>query len=197
MTSTRIRALEAALDLLGTGGLRALTHARVDDRAGLPKGSTSNHFRTRAALLAGVADWLGERGMSEVSAPPVPRTAEELVTMLCDLIGYQTGPDRVITTARLVLFMEASHNPDVQAALTRGHQGLRTWTVSVLAGLGAPDPQAAADALMTCCDGLIMHNIAWRDDTDPRPAVELVVRAALAGPRVASGATGPAPRSRR
>jgi DNA-binding transcriptional regulator YbjK len=37
------------LKLLGTEGLRALTHARVDECAGIPKGSTSNYFRTRAA----------------------------------------------------------------------------------------------------------------------------------------------------
>lgn len=39
------------IELLGTQGLRALTHGRVDARAGLPRGSTSNHFRTRQALL--------------------------------------------------------------------------------------------------------------------------------------------------
>ena len=42
MTPTKVRVLEAAVELLGTEGLRSLTHARVDERAGLPKGSTSN-----------------------------------------------------------------------------------------------------------------------------------------------------------
>ena len=50
MTS-KTRALDAAIDLLGTQGLRALAHTRVDERASLPKGSTSNYFRTRQALF--------------------------------------------------------------------------------------------------------------------------------------------------
>ena len=33
MTSARNRILAAAIDLLGTGGARALTHRRVDERA--------------------------------------------------------------------------------------------------------------------------------------------------------------------
>ena len=59
--TTRNRALEAAVELLGAEGVRALTHARIDDRAGLPSGSTSNSFRTRRALLGGVVDWIAER----------------------------------------------------------------------------------------------------------------------------------------
>ena len=46
--------MNAAVELVGGQGIRALTHARVDAQAGLPLGSTSNHFRTRAALVAGL-----------------------------------------------------------------------------------------------------------------------------------------------
>jgi DNA-binding transcriptional regulator YbjK len=38
MTATKVRVLDAAIDLVGTEGLRALTHARVDERAGVPNG---------------------------------------------------------------------------------------------------------------------------------------------------------------
>lgn len=68
VTSTRTRALDAAIDLLGTEGLRALTHGRVDERAGIPKGSTSNYFRTRAALLSGVVARIVERELPPVDA---------------------------------------------------------------------------------------------------------------------------------
>ena len=65
MASTRDRALDAAVELVGEQGIRALTHARVDERAGLPKGSTSNWFRTRDALVAGVITWLAESERAE------------------------------------------------------------------------------------------------------------------------------------
>ena len=76
VTPTKVRVLEAAVELLGTEGLRALTHARIDAQAGVPKGSTSNYFRTRAQLLIGVSDWIGmaSRGAG-ASSWPVPTTS--------------------------------------------------------------------------------------------------------------------------
>ena len=180
MTTTRTRALDAAIDLVGTTGLRALTHARVDERAGLPKGSTSNYFRTRAALLAGVVERIVERELPQVEeAGTLPATADELVDALCGLLDATTDAGRTLTTARLVVFLEASHDADLREALARGRRAMESATVRVLARLGASNPEAGAAAIMACSEGLILHRIARHDATDPRPAIELVVRAAL------------------
>ncbi len=179
MTSTRARALNAAIDLLGTGGLRALTHARVDERAGLPRGSTSNYFRTRAALLTGVIDWMVEREMPDVGAAVIPVSAAEFVDSLCGLLEYTTHSNRTLTTARLVLFMEASHDATLREALSRGRAAMESSIVPALARLGAHDPQTAAAAIAACFEGLILHRIARHDDTDPRPIFDLLVRAIL------------------
>lgn len=45
-----------AIVVLADGGARALTHQAVDRHAGLPAGSTSYYFRTRAALIAAVVE---------------------------------------------------------------------------------------------------------------------------------------------
>ena len=103
MTPTRTRALDAAIDLVGTEGLRSLTHARVDERADLPKGTTSNYFRTRAALLNGVVERIVEREMPGVGAAFSPSSVDDFVDALCRWFAYATGPNRVLTTARLVL----------------------------------------------------------------------------------------------
>jgi len=180
VVSTRTRALDAAIDLVGTQGLRALTHARVDERAGIPKGSTSNYYRTRQARLSGVLDRLLELEMPEVgAATSYPASAADFVDALCGLLDYTTGINRTRTTARLVLFMEASHDPALQAKVARGRVAMEASALVVLARLGAHDPHAAATAVMACSEGLILHRIARHDDTDPRPAFELVVRAAL------------------
>ena len=177
---TKVRALDAAIDLVGTEGLRALTHARVDERAGLPRGSASNHYRTRAALLAGVVDHMVERELAELAGAGSPRSAPEFVDALCGFIEYSTGPNRVHTSARLALFIEASHNALLAQAISRGRAAMESWLVPVLARLGAGHPQVAADAVAACVEGLLLHRIARHDDSDPRPAIELVVNAALA-----------------
>jgi AcrR family transcriptional regulator len=179
MTSPKDRALDAAIDLLGTEGLRALTHARVDERAGLPKGSTSNYFRTRAALLIGVVDWIVEREMPAVGAAFSPASAAEFVDAMCGLFEYTTSVNRTLTTARLVLFMEASHNPAVRKAVSRGRAAMEASVIPALAQLGASDPRTAAATIASCYEGLILHRIARHDTTDPRPTFELLMKAAL------------------
>jgi AcrR family transcriptional regulator len=178
-TTTRTRALDAAIDLIGTAGLRALTHARVDERAGLPKGSTSNHFRTRAALLCGVADRMTEQELGAFAHPAAPTSPDELVELLVGMLDYTTGANRTLTTARLVLFMEASHDHALRAVISRGHAAMRSWFGPMLAGVGIREPWAAADLLMSYADGLILNRIALGDDTDPRPALHRIVMAAL------------------
>ena len=180
MTSTRTRALNAAIELLGTEGLRALTHARIDERAGIPRGSTSNYFRTRAALLSGVMDAMVDREMADYPHVPAPTTAEECVDWLVVLLEHVTVRNRTLTTARLVMFMEASHDPDIREAVSKGRAAMESWFVPTVARLGARDPQTAAYTIAACFEGLVLHRIARHDATDPRPAFELVVRAALA-----------------
>jgi DNA-binding transcriptional regulator YbjK len=179
VTTPRARALDAAIDLLATEGLRALTHARVDERAGIPKGSTSNYFRTRAALVRGVADALLEHDLSRAGVVFAPASAGEMVEGLAGLFEYLTVVARTHTTARLMLFMEASHDATLREVLTQGRTAMEAALVAALARLGATDPVAGAAAIAACSEGLILHRIARHDTSDPRPALELVVTAAL------------------
>lgn len=180
MSSIRERALDAAIELLGTHGLKAVTHRRIDQQAQLPPGSTSNYFRTRDALLTGVFDAIVEREMAGARPAFIPRTIEEFLDGLVALFDRTTRDQRVLTSARLVLFMEASHDPALRDALWRGRTIIAATLEPVLQGLGARDPQTAAGAIMACAEGLILHRKARHDDTDVRPIFDLVVRAAVA-----------------
>ena len=46
--------------VLAEHGSRGLTHGQVDRYAGVPEGTTSYYYRTRAALLRGVGKRVGE-----------------------------------------------------------------------------------------------------------------------------------------
>jgi DNA-binding transcriptional regulator YbjK len=174
------RALDAAVELVGTEGIRALTHARVDTGAGLPKGSTSNYYRTRAALLAGVLDWIVQRELESVASSTVePQTVDDFIDAFCALIEYTTGPARTLTRARLSIFMEASHMPELQHSISRGRAALEAALIGTFTRLSAADPVDAALAAMACAEGIILHRVARGDTTDPRPVVSLVIRGAV------------------
>ncbi|KWX25656.1 hypothetical protein AFM11_03150 [Mycolicibacterium wolinskyi] len=53
--------------MLGAEGSRGLTHPRLDRHAGLPAGTTSYYFRTRKALLHGVAERITELDLADLS----------------------------------------------------------------------------------------------------------------------------------
>ena len=181
MATTRTMALEAALALVGEQGIRALTHARVDERAGLPKGSTSNWFRTRDALVAGLVTWLAESERAELTAsemPPVD-TPDQLIDAWSSLIAVLTGPAVVRTRARYSLFLEGAGNPDLLAPLLEQRRLYVEWTTALLARVGARSPTDAVKSLMAAADGLMLHRVTIDPDAEIRPIIERAVRACM------------------
>ncbi len=182
MAPTRERALDAAVELVGTLGIRALTHARVDAQAELPRGSTSNHFRTRAALLAGVTAWIAEQETSDLGGA-LNRPFDDLdgfIDMFTDAIELLTGPYAVRTRARYALFLEAASDPGLYAPLHAQREGIAAWTRSLLVQLGAQHPDAALHAFMAFGDGIVLHRLSVDPEAPVRPSVAVAVRGCLA-----------------
>lgn len=182
MATTRERALDAALRLLGTEGVRALTHARVDAAAGLPLGSTSNWFRTRRALLSGCVDHLAEQERAEFdsSGAPAPRSPGEFVEGLCLIFDLQTGPLAARTRARYSLWLELGDDPELGEPLRRQRREFERWTEAFLVGIGMPHPATATKTVMALGDGLVLHRLTVDPDLDARPFLERAVRALMA-----------------
>ena len=177
--ATRARALKAAVELLGAEGVRALSHARVDARASLPPGSTSNWFRTRRALLVGIVDWIAEQERADLdpAAMPTITELEELIAGLCAMVELQTGPFVTRTRARYALFLELAADPELGEPLRRQRHEFERWTERILTAVGIADPVPASRALMALGDGLLLHRLTVDPGLDVRPAIERAVRA--------------------
>ncbi|MBP2413843.1 DNA-binding transcriptional regulator YbjK [Arthrobacter stackebrandtii] len=180
MASTRDRALTAAIRLVGGQGVRALTHARVDAEAGLPKGSTSNWFRTRDALVAGVIVTIAEQERAELAAVlTFARTADEVIDILSALVEDATGTHVCRTRARYALFLETAATPDARAPMRTQRSMFEEWTRGLMSTLGARDPDAAARAMLAVCAGLIVNRLTVAPEGPIRPVVELAMRGCL------------------
>ncbi len=181
MPTTKERALDAAVELLGAEGVRALSHARIDARAGLPAGSTSNWFRTRRALLAGIVDWMAERERADFdpSGHNGATDVDGLIEGMCAMAELETGPFAARTRARYALFLELASDPELGAPLRRQRHEFERWTEQLVTAVGIPDPVPAARALMALGDGLVLHRLTVDPALDMRPAVERAVRALM------------------
>lgn len=172
MSRTRRQALDAAVTLIGTEGIRALTHGRVDTAASLPPGSTSNHFRTRAALVAGVAEWIA-RGERDDAGALTIATRDELVGALARMIAAQSGPLAARTRARYALFLESDH--DAVRALHEQRTGMEAWLRGILSDLGGETAARRTTFLMAAADGLLLHRIT----VDPAAPIDDVIARAV------------------
>ncbi|WP_327114858.1 TetR family transcriptional regulator [Nocardia sp. NBC_01730] len=183
MPTKRELLLDAAIDLLGSHGTRALTHRAVDKAAAMPSGSASNYFRTREALLIGIAERLEERDHADwamLNRIPTPRTLAELVDAMAGFVVHAVATDRTGTPARYALLLEAQTVPALQDIVRRGHPRLTEWAATLLASVGAE--RAVAKILADYLDGAILHQVVSpAPDFDPYGALNRLVRALVGG----------------
>lgn len=175
--TTRERGLAAAVELLGEQGVRALTHARVDERAGLAPGSTSNWFRTRRALLAGVVDWIAEHERADLDPAALPTITglDVLIEGFQAMVEVQTGPFATRTRARYALFLELTGDPELAEPLLRQRREFERWTEQIVTAVGIADPAPATRALMAFGDGLMLHRLTIDPELDMRPVIERAI----------------------
>jgi AcrR family transcriptional regulator len=180
MPRAAARIADAALEVLGTGGIHALSHARVDTTAGLPAGSTSNYFRTRAALVAAAVDRLRELDAANyralLEAGP-PTSLAGLIEPFTAFVEDATGPSRTRTIARYVIFVQGVVEPPLLESLNADRTVLVTWTAAALKGLNVPDAQAVAGTVLAAVEGLILHRLTGFVSTAPGPEIGRVINA--------------------
>ncbi|AXE90502.1 TetR family transcriptional regulator [Streptomyces sp. Go-475] len=174
---------DAALDVLADEGIRGLTHRAVDRKAGMPTGTTSAYFRTRAALLTGLVTRLVRLDQAELhtlaeSLPP-PRTVEELVDGMVLLARQRlTGEGRRRSLARYACALESVRDRELREILVPRENAGRDAVRLFLAAHGVTDVENRSHTLLTCIDGLIFDRLVSGGEV-PREALEGLVAAAL------------------
>ena len=183
MASRRELLLDAAITVLGEGGIHALTHRTVDAAAGLPVGSTSNHFRTRGALLDAVVERFAAReraAWEEIATRMYPTTPLELAEAMSAFAHAATGPQRTLTLARYAILVEAGIQPAMRAQLLATGARVNTWFMHWLRVAGSTDPERDAPIIMNHWTGLILHELAIPDPTfDPSAQIAALVTSVI------------------
>jgi DNA-binding transcriptional regulator YbjK len=183
--SRRSDILDGALAVLAEQGMRGLTHRAVDTAAGLPAGSTSYYFRSRASLVAGCVQRLLEQDLDEdVPLAEAAATAGggALVEVLVAIGVRMATAERHRTLARYELSVAAVRDPALRAELVRGGDVIRRRGAALLARAGTADPDGAAAEVAAVLDGLVLTALV-RGPHEPealgawlRPALEKLMR---------------------
>jgi AcrR family transcriptional regulator len=179
VTSRRDELLDAAISVLGERGIHALTHRAVDAAAGVPAGSTSNHFRTRDALLNAVVDRFAAReraNWEDLATRMYPVTPQELARTLAVFAREVTGPYRTLTLARYAILVEAGIHPSLREQLSATGARVNAWFLNWMRIAGSTDPERDAPIIMNHWTGIVLHELAMPDPAfDPYPQIAALV----------------------
>jgi AcrR family transcriptional regulator len=179
MTTRRDHLLDAAITALGERGIHGLTHRAVDAQAALPPGSTSNHFRTRDALLEAVVERFAARERAlweELAMRMYPTTPHQLAQVLVAAAKTATGPQRTLTLARYAILVEAGIHPTIRAQLLATGARVNSWFMTWLRVAGSTDPERDAPIIMNHYTGVVLHDLAIPDPTfDPTDQITTLV----------------------
>ena len=112
---------DAAVACLGEHGARGLTHRAVDRQAGVPAGTTSNYFPTRAALVLGAAERIFELLAPDPARVKLINSNHHGVLAAMAYVEYVA--ERLLSSPHLTLALfelrlEAARNPAVADVLT-------------------------------------------------------------------------------
>ncbi len=155
----RIAVTEAGLVALATRGARGLTHRAVDQLAGLPEGSTSYYFRTRAALLQACAEHLVTqtvRAIGPALVESAPITPERLAELAATAVHAWTAQNGLLVLARHELLLESARHVELRETFSAAGNYLQTWLERRITELEIGDAPERASELVACLDGIAL-----------------------------------------
>ncbi|TDH18837.1 TetR family transcriptional regulator [Mycobacteroides franklinii] len=179
----RAEVVAAAIEVAGTMGVGGLTYRSVDAAANVPSGTTSNHFRTRDALLLGVIVEIEKLRRAFWRA----LVTEVNPTTISDLVGigaaYANGAVGVMSTrvrAYMALLMEGWSHPELREPLQRGRDAQIPRTLQLMRKVNPKTPELHAEIFQDYLTGIIYQQLANpASDFNPRPGVEALITALL------------------
>ena len=164
----------------------------MDRRAGVPDGTTSFYYRTRSALLQGVADQLVrydiEAFTEAFKGEPNSEVGAILTMLAAQMMRIRQEPDLSRTRARLELTMLARHDTDLASSFQEVFESYRSLAERVVIGMQpAKGPvnktlvAEQASVLLTYLSGLVFGFANGATEPATREHIQRQIRAVILG----------------
>ena len=153
---------DAGIRVLAQAGARGLTHRAVDAEAGTPRGTASNYFPTRDALIAELVNRIGERLRPDpellASRQAQPPSRALFAEHLRDVIA-RLSADPDVSLALFELRLEAARRPAVAEALGAWRRAAFEDDVTFNAAAGLPGGRTEIALFHYAIDGLMLDRL--------------------------------------
>ncbi|MGO4614321.1 TetR/AcrR family transcriptional regulator [Nocardia sp. 2YAB30] len=169
-TDRRVLLVDAAIDLIATKGIRALTHRALDTTLDLPAGSASYYFRTKRALIEAIVDLITTRSREDFGAaqlvttsPLEPRSVAEAIAAWLDRLLTERRNHLI---ARHALLIDLLDDPDLHPQLARSLFSIENARALFHAN-GFTDPDTDAANFVAIIEGAVFDRFAGNRSTLP------------------------------
>ncbi|WP_433758413.1 TetR/AcrR family transcriptional regulator [Nocardia sp. CA-135398] len=162
-TDRRAALVDAAIDVIATQGIRALTHRALDTALELPGGSASYYFRTKRALIEAITDWITTRSRDDFTAaelaPSAPIDPDAIAQAIASRLDRLLVERRNHLIVRHALIIDLIGDTELHRRLA--HSLFSTERARELFhALDFPDPDAAAANFIAVIEGLVFDRFA-------------------------------------
>ncbi|PRC43737.1 transcriptional regulator [Mycobacterium sp. ITM-2017-0098] len=186
--------------MLAEDGPRGLSHLKVDRRAQVPDGTTSFYYRTRTALLHGVADQLTRydaEAFSDAFSDASHSSGDALANSLArQILSIREEPQKSRTRARLELTMLARGDAGLASGFQQMDESFRALAELLVTAIqvdnGSPADRALYDEQTSVLLAFLMGLVfAYANDDSPRQLscddLQRQIRAVIIGVAVERG----------
>ena len=169
----RDRIADAALAIALEQGVAAVSHRAVAERAGVPLGSTTYHFKSLDDLLVTAVERATEQYAADLRrwSRAITNGDADLVEAICDYVDTALGADRQRTRAAYDLYFAALRRPALMAPA-------RAWAAVTSRALEPHTSRAAARALNVLLDGVLIQALLG-GAVMPRQELAAILQAVL------------------
>jgi DNA-binding transcriptional regulator YbjK len=176
---------DAAIAILGTSGIHALSHRAVDERAELPAGTAANYFPTRDELLAAAARRVFSRHIAAMEAADSQVAGPVSAGGLAELIGGALYDSAARHRTRYLAIYELTLEATRRPALAEELSGMVTAVLDVTIGqhraLGLDTSRAQVQALITLFSGALLTLVTGPPEAVTPAAASALARSLVAG----------------
>lgn len=148
--------LRAAIRVVGTGGLRALTYRAVAQEAGVTHGLVAHHFGSRDALVEEALQFAMQLSVDTSSLSPASGELDDFASTLADLVAA----DPELQAFQFELVLESRRRPEIRPYAEAIYDGYRSAVREAMARFGIED-EDVADLVFAALDGLSFQQVAF------------------------------------
>jgi TetR/AcrR family transcriptional regulator, regulator of biofilm formation and stress response len=185
----RRQIIEAALAVIGRGGVDAVTHRAVATEAGVPLAATTYYFESKAELVREALELVIARSVEVVSQrthAERPLSLAELIERLTAFTEAQLHDQEAPLIAQYELMLEAGRRRELRPLAERWSEAYMEGLVALVRASPIDEPERAAGLLSALIEGALLQQISLPQedfvDGRLRPLLALAVRGLATAP---------------